>query len=163
MLTSKLSLGTLALTFLLTGCVTSSNIQLVDTVAFDINFKISNVTIKNNTGQTFDIDIAAMLSQAAKAELMKKDIYLEDTLAYSFNISIVQYEKGNAFARWMLPGMGKTILSVEANMKNKNGEIVAQSQATRSIGAGGGYTIGAWKKVFQDVSETLVSDLLSVR
>ena len=72
------------------------------------------------------------------------------------------YSKGNAVARWMLPGAGKTILSVEARLKNDVGAIVAESQATESIGAGGLYTIGAWKRVFDKVANSLVTDIANL-
>jgi len=59
----------------------------------------------------------------------------------------------------MIPGAGKTVLSVEARMTDSYGGTVAKSQATESIGAGGLYTIGAWKRVFIKVAQSLVSDI----
>ena len=58
-----------------------------------------------------------------------------------------------------MPGLGKTILSVEGSVKDSTGNVIASTRATESIGAGGGYTIGAWKYIFENVAEKLVDDL----
>ena len=121
------------------------------------------VTAKNATGEIFDINIETMLVEAAMAELNERELFSGKENDLVLAISIVQYKKGDAFKRWLMPGMGKTVLSVEANLSNEAGKTLAQSQATKSVGAGGGYTIGAWKRVFEDVSEALIADLMSVR
>jgi hypothetical protein len=39
------------------------------------------------------------------------------------------------------------------------GHVDATAQVNRSVDAGGGYTIGAWKESFEDVAVDLVADL----
>tara|TARA_B100000029_G_C17136756_1_gene800837 strand:- start:191 stop:694 length:504 start_codon:yes stop_codon:yes gene_type:complete len=145
------------------GCSTTSNIDLVNQDSMTSNFSVNSVTAKNESGQSFEIDIESLLETAVNQELSKQGLSNRGGPSYALQVSIIQYKEGNAFARWMMPGMGKTVLSVEAILTNETGVAVAQSQATRSIGAGGGYTINAWSRVFNQVAEQLVEDLASVR
>ena len=147
----------------ITSCSTNSVIDVVNADLLDGEFAVASVTVNNSTGQAFDIDIESMLTKGLLDELGSQSILDETGGKFNLDVSIVQYEKGNAFARWMVPGMGATVLSVEASLKDSSGSIVAQSQATKSIGAGGGYTIGAWSTVFKDTSKTLVADLVSIK
>jgi hypothetical protein len=145
----------------LAGCATSSNIEVLSDGALAHGFHIAAVTVRNDTGETFDIDIEGMLQEAVESQVAKRDLVHAKGAALGFDVAIIQYEKGNAFKRWLMPGAGKTILSVEATFIDSAGKPIAQSQATRSIGAGGGYTIGAWKHVFGNVAEQLVDDLVA--
>ena len=147
---------------LLSGCATNSMIEVVNPDALGDDIKVASLEVKNATGQVFDIDIESMLEEGLLAELDEQNIFDKTEGVFNLSVSIIQYEKGSAMARWIMPGMGATILSVEASLINTDGVTVAQSQATKSIGAGGGYTIGAWKTVFQDISKILVADLISL-
>ena len=48
---------------------------------------------------------------------------------------------------------------VKATLQDAEGNIDAIAQANRSFDAGGGYTIGAWEAIFENVAADLVSDL----
>tara|TARA_B110000438_G_scaffold134458_1_gene130118 strand:- start:1508 stop:2020 length:513 start_codon:yes stop_codon:yes gene_type:complete len=148
---------------LMTGCATTSNIDVINQDLLQNNFTINNVVAKNETGNTFEIEIESMLEKAMNEELSLKGLSNKEGLEYELQVFIIQYKEGNAFARWVMPGMGKTVLSVEAILTDESGNSVLQSQATRSIGAGGGYTINAWKRVFNQVAEELIDDLASVK
>lgn len=160
---SKKFIAALLSILFITGCSTTSVIEVVNPDLLDGEIAVANVIVSNATGQTFDVDIESMLTKGLLDELSSQSILDETGGKFNLDVSIVQYEKGNAFARWMMPGMGATVLSVEASLKDSSGAIIAQSQATKSIGAGGGYTIGAWATVFKDISKTLVTDLLSIK
>jgi hypothetical protein len=41
--------------------------------------------------------------------------------------------------------------------------LIATAQAERSVSARGGFTIGAWQQVFDDVAKALVADFLSLK
>ncbi len=73
---------------------------------------------------------------------------------------IVEYDEGNAFKRWLLPGWGATVLSIQCDMK-KGGQLVGSNDARRTVSAGGGYTIGAWRTIFENLAEDVVEDLRS--
>ena len=59
----------------------------------------------------------------------------------------------------MLPGAGATKLVTESEIYTPEGVLVAKIPVNRSIAAGGGYTIGAWKTVFDDVAQEIVKVL----
>jgi hypothetical protein len=148
---------------LLSGCTMNSNIEVLNESALQSEFSIDTVVVTNDTGQVFDIDIESMLTSALIAELNSQGLSMKSGFPYSLDVSIIQYKKGNAFSRWLMPGMGATVLSVEARINDDEGNVLTQSQATRSIGAGGGYTIGAWSRVFGEVANELIDDVVSVQ
>jgi hypothetical protein len=75
------------------------------------------------------------------------------------NIDIVKYVPGDAFSRWLLPWSGPTNLTVEATILNQDGMAAAMIPVERSIVGGGGFTIGAYRYVFNDVANTIVDIL----
>ena len=102
-----------------------------------------------------------MLSDAMVNELTNESLLGQDgaTNAVTMNVNIIEYRKGDAFKRWLWPGYGSTVLVVEATLLDAEGNVDATAQANRSVDAGGGYTTGAWKKIFEDVAADLVADL----
>jgi len=76
---------------------------------------------------------------------------------YSVDVNILAYSPGNAFARWLIPGAGATLLSVEALIVDKNGDQAAKIPVERHISAGGGFTIGAYKSIFGDVAQEIAA------
>ncbi len=95
------------------------------------------------------------LVEALKAENL---LWANDGKPLVLDAEIVEYEPGNAFKRWLLPGYGSTILSVRARLKEED-RTVGMAEARRTVSFGGGYSIGAWKGIFQDVAEDLVEDI----
>jgi len=71
---------------------------------------------------------------------------------------IVDYEPGDAFKRWLMPGYGSTVLTVECALQDGK-KRVATVNARRTVDAGGGYTIGAWDTIFGQVAEDIVKGL----
>jgi len=157
------ALAVLMLISVMSACSTTSTIEVVDESAFSEAFTIDTVVVNNATGEEFDIDVEALLGDAVREELSDKNLSGVGGLDYTLMVSIIQYDEGNAFARWVMPGLGKTVLSVEATLIDADERVLAESQATRSIGAGGGFTIGAWQVVFSDVADSLVADLLTAK
>lgn len=66
---------------------------------------------------------------------------------------ITGYAPGNAFTRWVIPGAGATTLSTESIVYTIDNVEIARIPVERSIAAGGGYTINAWKYVFEEVAK----------
>ena len=161
---AKISLSFILFSTLLVGCASSSNID-VKTDSLIYNLSINTVVVENNTGSDFDgTNVVALMETAVKTEITKSGLLLssEERVEHSLEVNIIQYTKGNAVARWLVPGAGKTILSVEARLVSETGTTVAESQATESIGAGGLYTVGAWKRVFDKVAKSLIKDIKSI-
>ena len=150
----------LALSLVACGTVEHS-VRVEDQQAFRPDTKILVGEVANKTGESFDIDIETMLSDAMVNELTNEGILGQDGApnAVTMNVNIIEYRKGDAFKRWLWPGYGSTVLVVEATLLDAEGNVDATAQANRSVDAGGGYTTGAWKEIFEDVAADLVTDL----
>jgi hypothetical protein len=146
----------------LTACGTvEHSVRVEDEQAFSTDTRIMVGEVTNKTGESFDINIEAMLKDAVLNELTKENLLGQQGTrgVVTMNVNIIEYRKGDAFKRWLWPGYGSTVLVVEAALLDADGNVDATSQANRSVDAGGGYTIGAWEKIFKDVATDLVSDL----
>jgi Domain of unknown function (DUF4410) len=146
----------------LTGCGTVEHTaEVTDPGAFVPDTRIIVSEVSNKTGETFDVDVEQMLRDAMVNQLSKENLLgnAGDPGVISMNVNIIEYRKGDAFKRWLWPGYGSTVLVIEATLLDAAGNVDATAKANRSVDAGGGYTIGAWKKIFDDVSADLVSDL----
>ena len=124
--------------------------------------KIAVGTVTNETGQQFDVGVEQLLMDALAEKLRKKNMLSDnqESSQLSLTCKIVEYEKGDAFKRWLLPGWGSTVLSVQGDLKDKNG-IVGTIQARRTISIGGGYSVGAWRTVFASLADDIVKDISS--
>lgn len=149
------------LLFLVACGTVEHSVRVEDQQAFGVATKILVGEVANKTGESFDIDIEAMLRDAMVNELAKQNLLGQQGTPdlVSMNVNIIEYRKGDAFKRWLWPGYGSTILVIEAMLLDAEGNVDATAQANRSVDAGGGYTTGAWNKIFKDVAADLVSDL----
>lgn len=79
---------------------------------------------------------------------------------FILDAKIVDYEPGNAAKRWLLPGWGSTILGVRGELKApESGRVAAVIENKRAVYAGGAFTIGAWKTIFDTVADDLAAEL----
>lgn len=149
------------LLFLVACGTVEHSVRVEDQQAFGVATKILVGEVANKTGESFDIDIAAMLRDAMVNELAKENLLGQQGASdlVTMNVNIIEYRKGDAFKRWLWPGYGSTVLVVEATLLDAEGNVDATAQANRSVDAGGGYTTGAWKEIFEDVAADLVADL----
>lgn len=145
------------------ACSSVSELQPTGGVTFPPAYSITEVTVEDKTGKIHDLDdgadVEGLMHDAMQAALSDAGKVGMSGTKLSYEVYIIQYQKGSAVARWMMPGLGKTILSVEGLVKDSSGTVLATTQATESIGAGGGFTMGAWKYIFESVAKELVSDL----
>ena len=74
------------------------------------------------------------------------------------SVAIEEYVKGDAFQRWLVPGVGSTVLEVHAELREADRPVGAAA-ARRPADAGGGYTIGAWKSIFGQIAGDLTEDV----
>lgn len=146
----------------LAACGTAEHsVRVEDEQAFTADTKVIVAEVTNKTGESFDIDIEAMLKDAMVTELAEQNLLGQPGAdnVLSMEINIIEYRKGDAFKRWLWPGYGSTVLVVEAALLDNEGNTDATAQANRSVDAGGGYTIGAWSAIFKDVASDLIADL----
>jgi hypothetical protein len=152
----------LLLATIITGCGSAQH-----KVAFQQDYtcpegtKFAVGTVVNETGEKFDIEIEKMLADALAEELRKEDLLCKGDEKSRLTImsKVIEYKKGNAFKRWLMPGWGGTELSIQCDLKGENNVTVGSATARRTVTAGGGYTIGAWKTIFASVAKDLVTDL----
>lgn len=115
--------------------------------------------IESLTLPTKDVNSQELMKNSLVKLLDDNDLLWKDD-SYSklvMNVKILDYDEGNAFKRWMMPGWGATKLSITAEIL-ENDNVIADSNATYKIYAGGVYSIGAWKKVFDNIAEVIVED-----
>jgi hypothetical protein len=124
------------------------------------NTKVELLGIKNDTGQTFDVDIETLLSDALSTELNRQALLWKGDAGprVSLKASIIEYEKGDAFKRWLVPGWGATVVTIRCEVL-QDGKAIGSVDAKRSVSAGGGYTVGAWRTIFAEIAKDAVKEL----
>ena len=125
----------------------------------DVCIKVAKAV--NDTGYTFDIDIEQMLANTLEEQLMEEDLLClrKEESNLFMETRIIDYKKGSAFKRWMMPGWGATELSIRCELKDDKNNLVGSAMSSREIVAGGLYTIGAWETIFKDVANDVAEDL----
>ncbi|MCR5259344.1 MAG: hypothetical protein K6E40_14445 [Desulfovibrio sp.] len=158
----KLATTTLLACLALTGCASHGSLEMSpNATSFGGNATFQNSSVTDDSGWKPEegdakIDLAAVLKSAIDVELGVEGIAGD---GYRIKTSILKYEPGNAFKRWLMPGYGATKLYTESYVYDRNDVQVAKIPVTRYVGMGGGFTIGAWKEVFTDVARELVRTL----
>lgn len=150
----------IAAVFVFAGCSTKSQLYRPDTVVHisqSSKFKVGETT--DSSGYTFVDKAEAFSLKDAMAGAVQAALAMDGlssgTASYSVDTTITGYEPGNAFTRWIIPGAGATTLKTESIVRDASGAEIARIPVERSIAAGGGYTINAWKYVFDDVAKEL--------
>jgi hypothetical protein len=132
-----------------------------ETIRLGARFALGKVT--DRAPREHGLDPEALLGDAFEAALARRDLLWSGDAAedhYVVKLRIARYEPGNAFKRWLLPGYGATILRVRGEVVDpRDASVVARLDHQRSVYFGGGYTIGAWKRVFGSVAGDLARDL----
>lgn len=119
--------------------------------------KVEVGKVSNETGKTYDFAIEDRFKESLVDALRKEELLRTDPLKPGLmtNCRIIGYEKGDAFKRWLMPGWGSTVLTVQCDLLD-SGSKVGALEAERTVDAGGGYTVGAWEKVFKQVALDVV-------
>ena len=108
----------------------SPQLDVILEVTANINMVKSKPTLQGVMASInrYQESIEGYLSQIGDQETILKE-HIEELSASIKNsnidleVSILNYEEGNAFKRWLMPGWGATILNVEAILK-ENGNII---------------------------------------
>ena len=155
------SLATFALSLFLFACGAHNQAfnVLDDKVKFaEQTYVVGEVS--NGTGFRFDVDIETEMSDALTGKLAKADLLVgSEAGELVIGVDITEYQKGNAFKRWLAPGYGSTKLAVQATISSKDGTKVATANVLRTVDVGGAYSVGAWKTVFGKVADDIVDEL----
>ena len=135
--------------------------QGVDSIPPEAMFAVGEVV--DETGFSFPADekdkivLSEAMAAALKKALTESGIIADGQLL--INVTLTEYAPGNAFKRWLMPGAGATKLNVVAYVVDQEGTKMATIPVERYIGMGGGYTVGAWKYVFDEVATAIVQSL----
>jgi hypothetical protein len=147
---------------LVTACGTVEHkIELDKHYSVKPGTKVVLGAVKNETGQSFDIDVEKMLADAFSQALKEKNLEWTggDVPKLVLTAEIVQYDKGDAFKRWLIPGYGSTVLVVRGAIYESDNRKVGSVDAKRTVDAGGAYTIGAWETIFKNVADDVIVKL----
>ena len=150
------------------GCgTTNKNVKFNEGYQSAKGTKIEVPSAKNTTGKTFEeIDVEKILTEEIIKALGNEGISADNT--YTGNrlllpCRITEYEPGSAFKRWLMPGYGSTVLDVKCELHEQgHDEAVGVAEARHTVDAGGGYTIGAWKYIFSNLSKEIAKELKSM-
>ena len=115
--------------------------------------------IENQCGVNPDGNTATQLMKDAIDKAIAESQLPQGKEGYTIDIAIVEYQPGDAFKRWLLPGWGETKLTVLCIVNAKNGDKAGEIEVSKSIAAGGGFTAGAWEYVFTDVAKAVVEEI----
>lgn len=153
----------LALAVAVSGCATTETQTFKDDPLIRPGAKIELGAVTVPPDSDYKIDVAGMMNAALVNSLAEHNIEWQgDPAADRFLLDIVvdDYEPGNAFKRWLLPGFGSTIVHVSGKLTDMStGQIAGELDHERAIHAGGAYTIGAWQTVFKGIADDITTQL----
>jgi hypothetical protein len=151
----------IAITFLAACGTTQHSLTLKEQYVPHEDSRVAVGSVSNATGQTFDVDVEAMLRDALTENLKAHEVYCEQAQGHdlTLNAKVTEYARGDAFKRWLLPGYGSTVLTVECELVDPAGMVIGTAEAKRTVEGGGAYTIGAWQSIFSSVAHDVVDDL----
>lgn len=127
---------------------------------YPVKYRVTDVS--NNTGELFDVDVIGLLWSALDESLRNRGMLWKGNAAQpplSIEAEIVKYKKGDYWMRNFLPPFGDTTLSVRAHLK-ESGQLLATVESKKSISWGKeGFTRHAWRKIFTEVADEMVTEL----
>lgn len=155
----------LATLCMLTGCATTEP-QAFSTdplVRPGAQIELGAITIPEE--KSYEIDAAGLMREALEKSLAERGIAWQgepDADRFVLDVLVEDYEPGNAFKRWVLPGYGSTIVHVSGRLTDlSTGEVAGEVDHEKAVHGGGAYTIGAWKKIFQTVADDIATELVN--
>jgi hypothetical protein len=153
----------LALAVAVSGCATSETQTFKDDPLIRPGAKIELGAVTVPSDSEYKIDVAGMMNTALVESLIELNIdWQEDPAADRFLLEVVvdDYEPGNAFKRWLLPGFGSTIVRVSGTLTDMStGQVAGELDHERAVHAGGAFTIGAWETVFKGIADDITTQL----
>jgi hypothetical protein len=150
----------------ISGCVSSKpmvsmrgNVSLAGYKSFEVE------PVLNETGKKFDFDVSGKLTEEIKSKMIEKGFVVSERTSSSAQVliiksSLISYEPGNAFKRWILPGFGKTQATVKTSLiDKKTGKVLGELVSAETVSAGGLYSAGADKRILDAIAEGIVDEI----
>jgi hypothetical protein len=135
----------------------------VDSLAKYGAFEVVPVT--NETGKTYDFDVAGELTKYIKSQLKERGYVVGDNIVGEKSIliiksSLIAFKPGSAFKRWLLPGVGKTHATVRISLIDKaSGTLVGEMVSTEVVSRGGLYSAGADHWILNTIAKGVVNEI----
>lgn len=124
--------------------------------------KISVIDVSNDTQKVFDVDVIGLLWTGLEDSLKKRGMLWNGEARgapYSIVAHVLEYRKGSAPGR-LLPYYGDTVLSIRCELKSGDRQL-AVIETKRKISYGQDMlTRGAWRNIFADVAEEVISQAI---
>jgi hypothetical protein len=145
------------------GCINPAKSKIVSGALPRPGAKVMVGQVANQTDQQFEFNVETELRSALENQLKKCDLLASPSPRaddFLLNVNIIDYRSGSAFERWLVPGWGATVLSVQADLLEfSNHKLAAQIEDQRTVAVGGLYTVGAGHAILNDVAQDLAKDL----
>jgi hypothetical protein len=147
----------------LVGCgATSFDSKLPDTFRLQSGQTLEFLPVENVTGKTLD-PAADQIFNEYMTGLLKERTLLNlgsEPAVAVLKSKLIEYEPGNAFGRWLLPGLGTTVCAIDAELLEKNtGALIGRMQSRQTVSIGGAYSIGADSYICKRVADDLIKEI----
>jgi len=162
---SKVFIFLVFLSFLITaGCGTTKHYARFEDNIYLKHYKSIEVyPCENVANVNPGFDVTELITQNIITLLQEKGFYVVNTPGendLALKTKLLEYKRGNAFKRWLLPGWGSTVCSVEAELFDQTtGELLGKINSRRTISFGGAYSIGAWQTILKSVAKDIVNEI----
>ncbi|HXK27485.1 MAG TPA: DUF4410 domain-containing protein [Candidatus Binatia bacterium] len=153
----------LAFILFIVGCgATRFDTKLPDSFSLKEGQTIEFLPIENVTGKTLDPP-ADRIFDEYMGNLLKERKLLNLSSQPALVVlksKLTEYEAGNAFGRWLLPGLGTTVCTVDAELLDKTtGALIGRMQSRQTVSFGGAYSIGADNYICKRVADDLIREI----
>ena len=127
--------------------------------------KVEVLTVTNDTGQTYEFDVAEMLTENIKSQFTDKGCLLasheEKDSVLMVKTSLIQYEPGSAFKMTLLPGYGAPRCTVKSSLiDKKTGKVIGEIVVPKTISEGHLSPIGADKRILNAVAVDIAQETI---
>lgn len=147
----------------LAGCAGPTSSVKGEAPGLKPGMKIEVGKVVTPPGSSFEVDVGTLMRESLNRALTEEDLIWSGDpteTRLKLDLQIVDYQPGNAFKRWLLPGYGSTILQISGQLTDvQTVEIAGRFDHKRGVGIGGAYTIGAWKTIFDNVANDIAMSL----
>lgn len=159
-------IGVLVVFALIAGCAKGKPMAWFDKESSWAGYGAIEVEpVVNETGKSYDFDVAGELTKAIRARLSDKgdaiaEYPFQEEGVLVLKSALTLFQPGNAFKRWLLRGYGTTACRVKSTLIDKaTGKIVGEIVVEKSVSTGGWYTVGANTRVVGEIADDIVLKL----
>ena len=145
------------------GCgATNFESKLPDRLSLHPGQTIEFLPAENVTGKTLDPPADQIFNEYMAGLLRDRKLLnvSPEPAVLVLKTKLIEYEPGNAFGRWLLPGLGTTVCTMHAEILDKNnGALVGRMESRQTVSFGGAYSIGADLYICKRVADELMRDI----